>query len=62
MLFYFDVYVCIACMCVNVLMSCSAHRGQKKSTLGSPGTGVMLVAMWVLGIEPGSSTRATSAL
>jgi hypothetical protein len=60
-------------MCLGVLPAClytmcvpAAHRGQKRElNLGSPATSVISICdavMWVLGIEPGSSGRADSAL
>ena len=58
------MHTLLACMCTTCVPG--VHRGQKrvKEAGGSPGTRVKdgCEPPCVLGIEPGSSVRATSAL
>lgn len=54
-------YVLLACMYMYYMCGCCQQRLEEVP--GSPGTGIMngLTAIWVLGIESGSSSRATRA-
>lgn len=58
--FFFFLFCLLYLICTNVLPVCIYVN--QVHACRSPRTGIMDGIMWVLGIEPRSSTRATSAL